>query len=142
MVLYYDKEGNQLDQRSAWILLADYYYKRVALTEVGPYTVSTVWLGLDHNFGFGGPPLIFETMVFTTSAWNADRSDPDSEGLLDIDCRRYPTQEEAEAGHEEMVTLIRATLQEELPHAGSGLPALPPDGPGDEDQGPGDQGGD
>lgn len=26
--------------------------------------VSTVWLGLDHNFGRSGPPLIFETMAF------------------------------------------------------------------------------
>lgn len=27
-------------------------------------TVSTVFLGLDHQWGAGGPPLIFETMVF------------------------------------------------------------------------------
>lgn len=37
--------------------------RRVALTQVGPCTVSTVFLGLDHNY-FGGPPLLFETMVF------------------------------------------------------------------------------
>lgn len=26
--------------------------------------VSTVFLGLDHNFGERGPPLLFETMIF------------------------------------------------------------------------------
>jgi hypothetical protein len=28
--------------------------------------ISTVWLGLDHQFGVG-PPLIFETMIFITT---------------------------------------------------------------------------
>lgn len=51
--------------------------------------VSTVWLGLDHQFG-DGPPLIFETMVFSP-----DRNDEDME--------RYTTEEEALKGHEEMV---------------------------------------
>lgn len=32
-------------------------------TEVGDVTVSTVWIGIDHNFGGEGPPLIFESMV-------------------------------------------------------------------------------
>jgi hypothetical protein len=31
---------------------------------VGQITVSTVFLGLDHNFSADGPPLLFETMVF------------------------------------------------------------------------------
>ena len=54
--------------------------------------VSTVWLGLDHNFGMQGPPLIFETMVFPKEGeWG------------ELDCRRYSTEEEALAGHEEMV---------------------------------------
>ena len=29
--------------------------------------LSTVWLGLDHNFSRTGPPLIFETMLFAPS---------------------------------------------------------------------------
>jgi len=32
--------------------------------EVGKFFVSTVFLGLDHDFSFEGPPLLFETMVF------------------------------------------------------------------------------
>ena len=37
--------------------------RRVALTRVGPYCVSTVFLGIDHQWG-DGPPLLFETMVY------------------------------------------------------------------------------
>lgn len=54
-------------------------------------TVSTVFLGLDHQFG-GGPPLIFETMVFTT-----DTNDP-ADGI----CERYSTWNEALKGHAEV----------------------------------------
>lgn len=37
--------------------------RRVAWTEIYPFAVSTLFLGLDHSF-FRGPPLLFETMVF------------------------------------------------------------------------------
>ena len=112
------QRGQALDQESAWTLFEDYDYKRVDLTEVGPYVVSTVWLGLDHNYMENGPPLIFETMVFTNSAWNADREDPDRELLLELDCMRYSTETEAWQGHREIVTLIRATyvdIPDEVP---------------------------
>lgn len=52
--------------------------------------VSTVWLGLNHNYG-DGPPLIFETMVF-----------PSVDDLTDLDCERYTTEEQAVAGHQAM----------------------------------------
>lgn len=48
--------------------------------------LSTVWLGLDHNFGGEGPPLIFETMLFMKSNKN------------DLQWR-YSTEEEAKEGH-------------------------------------------
>lgn len=38
--------------------------KQVAQDFVGPIRVSTVWLGNDHSYGWGGPPIIFETMCF------------------------------------------------------------------------------
>jgi len=62
--------------------------RHVAADYVGPMWVSTVFLGIDHNFSTKGPPLLFETMVFT-----------DSEELEDITCRRYATWDEAERGH-------------------------------------------
>jgi hypothetical protein len=58
--------------------------------------VSTVWLGLDHNFGIG-IPLIFETMVFAGK--------PKSQGGEDwaeIDMARYSTEKEALKGHIKM----------------------------------------
>lgn len=54
--------------------------------------VSTVFLGLDHNFGTGEPQL-FETMVFG--------------GPLDGQEARYATWGEAEKGHEAMCALVR-----------------------------------
>ena len=38
--------------------------RRVAETKVGKASVSTVFLGLNHQFSAGGPPILFETMVF------------------------------------------------------------------------------
>lgn len=32
--------------------------------ELGDLRVSTVFLGLDHSWGLGGAPLLYETMVF------------------------------------------------------------------------------
>lgn len=37
--------------------------RRVAWTDVYPFQISTIFMGLDHSF-FRGPPLLFETMVF------------------------------------------------------------------------------
>ena len=96
---YYDKGGAPLELME-W---ADIYehgkdgqsrseYKRVAETTLSDGKwISTVWLGLDHQFG-DGPPLIFETMVFT-SPTNMDEQEVD----------RYSTLTEAEEGHKAMV---------------------------------------
>lgn len=48
--------------------------------------LSTVWLGLDHSFGFG-PPLIFETMAFGIF------------GHADNFQQRYSTEAQALRGH-------------------------------------------
>lgn len=53
--------------------------------EHDPVRVSTVFLGIDHNFGGAGPPLLFETLVFG--------------GPLDGETYRYATWDQAEAGH-------------------------------------------
>src|SRR6267154_1437431 len=67
-------------------------------TKVNQYWISTVFLGLNHNHWFGGPPLWFETMVF------------EGEGeqiKSDRFCRRYTTWDEAMAGHKAIVEIIR-----------------------------------
>lgn len=53
--------------------------------------VSTVWLGLDHNWGDKNRPQIFETMVFF------------GKGYEDEECWRYATEEEALRGHKMLV---------------------------------------
>ena len=60
------------------------------------YRVSTVLLGLDHSFRPGGPPIIFETMVFM---------DGDMGGL-DV-TERYCTKAQAKAGHRRICRLVR-----------------------------------
>lgn len=69
-------------------------WARVDDTDVlGKVRVSTVFLGLDHQFEKGGRPLIFETMVFG--------------GSLDDECERYSTWAEAETGHAAMVERVK-----------------------------------
>ncbi|HMF66125.1 MAG TPA: hypothetical protein VK602_00775 [Phyllobacterium sp.] len=47
---------------------ADDSNRRVAEDFTGFYILSSVFLGIDHNFGWKGPPLLFETMVFLREA--------------------------------------------------------------------------
>lgn len=77
-------------------------YRRVAYDEVGPYSVSTVWLGINH--GSTQHPQIFETLVGSSDEYN----DAERSGLAAIELRRYATEADALAGHQETLTLIRA----------------------------------
>lgn len=43
-----------------WFAEAD---RHVAKTTIGDVTISTVFLGVDHNYG-DGPPILYETMIF------------------------------------------------------------------------------
>jgi len=63
--------------------------------KVGKLLVSTVFLGLDHNFGNGGKPIVFESMVLGPHT-NDDNSVTTSH---DYACERYTTYDEALAGH-------------------------------------------
>lgn len=110
MTLWYNLDHQEITVQEAEELLGDHEARRVGFTEIGPYVVSTVFLVLDHQYG-EGPPVLYETMVFSASAMNPDAEDPDPELLLELDCSRYCTLEEAQAGHEGMCLLIRATLQ-------------------------------
>ena len=71
----------------------------VEQTTVNRYWISTVFLGLNHSWYREGPPQWFETMVFEELEDGRTKSDRF--------CRRYTTWEEAEAGHAEILEIIR-----------------------------------
>lgn len=96
---YYDIDGKPMAQED-WIKkLGDCDYKQIARTELGgehdKVTVSTVWLGLDHNWSTDGKhqPHIFETMIFGLKG--------------DEPCYRYSTKEDAIAGHSSCVKAVK-----------------------------------
>lgn len=73
-----------------WMENAD---RHVKLTEQGDVRVSTVFLGLDHNFGdLFGRPILFETMAFV--------------GRESVAMDRYRTWDEAGAGHARIVAEV------------------------------------
>ena len=63
-------------------------------TEIPGYWISTVFLGIDY--GFGGPPLFFESMVF--------RKEGEQRGG-EAEQRRYTTAAEARRGHKDLIKL-------------------------------------
>ena len=73
-----------------WYEKAD---RKVAKDTVGESRISTVFLGMNHQWG-KGPPLLFETMVF--------------DGPLDGEQERCSTWEQAEAQHAEIVEKVKA----------------------------------
>lgn len=86
----HDVVGVDLLTWAKWFETAD---RTVAKTTLPDGTlISTVFLGIDHSFGVGKVPIIFETMVFASG-----------ENRNDNDCERYATWEQAEAGHVVMV---------------------------------------
>jgi len=63
-ILDENKKPKQVDLTTwaTWFEKGD--HRIVKQETVGDAKVSTVFLGLDHNFGGGGPPILWETMVF------------------------------------------------------------------------------
>jgi hypothetical protein len=86
------------DNMRVWCKWMDEADRRVARDEIDGILISTVFLGIDHNFD-DGPPILFETMVFD-----------DVHKWLDNEMRRYCTWDEAEQGHRELVEEIKARL--------------------------------
>lgn len=72
---------------TTWAEWFESHNRSVIKTSKDDYIVSTVFLGLDHNFKDTGDPILFETMVFKNNS------------LAELYCDRYSTWKEAEAGH-------------------------------------------
>lgn len=94
MSIYYilkDKTPIQVE-RTEWVnsFSED---RHVRIDEFGSILVSTVFLGLDHNYEGKGEPLLFETMIFG--------------GKHDQYQTRCSTWDEAVIQHEEACKLVR-----------------------------------
>lgn len=92
--MLYGKTPRPVYDLVSWARAFETMDRQVASTDVTEgVRVSTVFLGMDHAFG-GGPPLLFETMIFG--------------GPHAHDQWRYSTWEEAEKGHAEAVKLAQS----------------------------------
>ncbi len=93
---YYILDGRKpvpadLQTWSEWMCETE---RHVAQDEIEGARISTVFLGLDHNPYFSGPPLLYETMVFG--------------GVCNDAIERCSTWEQAEAMHGRTCDLVRA----------------------------------
>ena len=93
-----------------WMMTAD---RRVCedhqeFGESWEVTISTVFLGIDFGFLMSPKPILWETVVFT------DGILPD----LDLTGRRYTSQEDAIAGHQEICFRVANRLAATLPGRG------------------------
>jgi hypothetical protein len=98
-----DRDGEPIPVIVASDLLADPDYKVIAkdvfIYDDTPMEVSTVWLGLDHNWWPDRSPQIFETMIFAPGTdW-------------DLNLWRYSTEAEAREGHTEVLAMVKDAEQ-------------------------------
>lgn len=92
-----DNSGNPVPEPDI-VKWADWFKskeRQVAVDQVGGSTVSTVFLGLDHNFRGTGPPVVWETMVFS-GPMSGDQD------------RCSGSREQAEAMHTRMVERVKS----------------------------------
>ena len=74
--------------------------RKVAKDRVGYMVVSTVFLGIDHNFG-GDTPILWETLVFGEGS------------MVDEIDRCGGNREQAEAMHAKMLKRVRSAYRKE-----------------------------
>lgn len=89
----------------------------VARDEINGYTVSTIFLGLDHQFLPNGRPLYWETMIFDPPTEREHPSATLRDAYRDRYATgsnyqdRYSTAAEARAGHVRAVEWLKAKLR-------------------------------
>ena len=89
--LYFNRDGSPMTITEWARKFESGGSRRVAEDNIGVVRVSTVWIGLNHNWS-DGPPLIFETMIFG--------------GDHDEHQERYSTEAQALEGHARAVALV------------------------------------
>lgn len=78
-----------------WFESADRHVADDADEQTG-WRVSTVFIGLDHNFSNAGPPVLWETLVFG--------------GPLDGEMERYTSRADALEGHRAMCARVTEVI--------------------------------
>jgi len=94
-----DKKPYPVEDVSEWGKGMETMNRQVADFHQGSIRVSTVFLGLDHNFFGEGPPVLFETMVFDSA-----------EGPLNEIQERCSTWKEAELQHKKIVRRVKQVI--------------------------------
>ena len=105
-VHWYLDEQRQLVSTTDIMVWAQHFEhdrRRVAETKTELFWISTVFLGVDHQFG-DGPPLLFETMIFERT--KTTKMGPILEDL-ENEQWRYATWDDAEAGHHSTVRKVQ-----------------------------------
>lgn len=97
-----DDEGNPAEEPdlikwSMWFESA-YDKRHVGDDEIDDVRISTVFLGIDHNYSDDGPPILFETIIFG--------------GEHDEFQKRYATRELALDGHQRTVEMVKGKADE------------------------------
>lgn len=89
-----------------WARWVEDHNRHVGEDWIGDYRISTVFLGLDHNWTMHGPPLLYETMLFM-------RDEEATFGQRSLELiERYATWVEAEEGHVRAVEEIKEKLRQ------------------------------
>lgn len=68
--------------------------RRIKFDENETYKISTIFLGIDHNYEEFGDPILFETMIFFEGDWQDETQ------------KRYETYEQAIEGHEQALKSV------------------------------------
>lgn len=112
MIDKYRRDGTPYPDTEAGLLewaqdISDFSKKLVKQERVGRFWISTVWLGLDHSFGYGEPK-IFESMVFDKRRRRGHKrifkffGKKHKDIGIEMAQERYSTLDDALAGHGEL----------------------------------------
>jgi len=101
---FFDRNGTPISVEKYVSYLSDFSYRRINLTSIENFSISTIWLGINHNFNGKGAPLIFETMVF----YQGDDKDHELQNNIE----RYATESEALEGHKQMCELVMKYIED------------------------------
>lgn len=120
-----DETGNPVPEPDfkawgRWMATAN---RHVGKDDIDGVRVSTVFLGIDHQWAHDPPPVLWESMVFVDGVDLAEK-------FPSLEQRRYTSREAAERGHADLVAEVRRLLP--FIKSEGAPPETPSGGAGDE----------